>query len=56
MYEYKKSVEKGGLLSNLIAFLFWLFFLGLPLLLLLFQQPTVQLKRELQKVEVEQDV
>ena len=56
MYEYRKSVEKGRLLPNHIAFLFWVFFLGLPLPLLLFQQPTLQLKHVLQRVEVEQDV
>jgi len=56
MYEYKRSVEKGKLLPNLIAYLFWVCLLILSLSLHLCQQPIVQLELELQKVEVEQDV
>lgn len=41
MYEYKRSVEKGKLLPNLIAYLFWVCLLILSLSLHLCQQPIV---------------
>lgn len=56
MYEYKRSVEEGRLLPNLIVYLLWVCLLILPLSLPLCQQPIVPLELELQKVEVEQDV
>lgn len=56
MCKNKKSVEQYRVLTNFISYLFWVCLLGLSLSLLLFQQPTVQLGHELQKVEAEQDV
>ncbi len=56
MCKNKKLVEKYRVLTDFINFLFWVCLLSLSLSLFLFQQPTVQLEHERQKMEVEQDV
>ena len=52
MYEYKRSVEKGKLLPNLIAYLFWVCLLILSLSLHLCQ--TTQKINDLTHVVLEQ--